>query len=671
MSSFKILRLISVILISASSFLVVLPYQARASGGTTPITYAWVNHVGNVQTAEHVASSANGSTLATTLNSTADYIYISNDGGTYWVADTASGQRNWSAIAISADGTHLAATDFGGYVYTSSDSGSSWTTRTNSGQRYWSSIASSADGSHLVAGAANDYIYTSNDHGATWTRQSNSGQHFWTSIGSSYDGNDLVAAGDSATTVYNGDGSVAGYQPTAGYVYVSTDAGVTWTQETTPGSYAWSTVATSNDGTYMYALSGSQGYLYESTDRGVTWQFNTASSGLNFGILGVSGDGLHITALKAGSGTYSSTDGGVTFNPDYTASPPDSGVSMALSADASKVVVAKGSFGGIYVGTQYSSPIISNISSGAPGSNDASIVWNTDTYNEIGGVVYGTTTSYGSSVTSSVPSNSLYQGFVLPNLLPNTTYHYQVQVSDAQGTTTSPDETFTTAPYYTKGTGTGVGGYDPTTFYFTPSDGATVSGSSVQISTASNPGGGSDFPVETQLYVDTTLIAAESTGYIASTTWNSHLVPNGTHTITALTVTQAGYYATSTISVTVNNPVDTTPPSVSFSSPSNGSTVSGASVSLTASASDNTAVYGVRFYVDSVPLGVQDTSSPYATTWDSTGVVDGSHTLKAVAEDTSGNYATSTISVTVSNSQGGGGGGGNPPPAAPVISSIA
>ena len=94
---------------------------------------------------------------------------------------------------------------------------------------------------------------------------------------------------------------------------------------------------------------------------------------------------------------------------------------------------------------------------------------------------------------------------------------------------------------------------------------------------------------------------------------------------------------------------DTTPPSVSLTAPSSGATLFGSSVTLTATASDNVTVANVQFKVDGTNIGSAVTSSPYTTTWNSTGVSDGSHTLYAVAEDTSGNYATSSESVTVEN----------------------
>jgi peptidoglycan hydrolase-like protein with peptidoglycan-binding domain len=99
-----------------------------------------------------------------------------------------------------------------------------------------------------------------------------------------------------------------------------------------------------------------------------------------------------------------------------------------------------------------------------------------------------------------------------------------------------------------------------------------------------------------------------------------------------------------------STPPDTTPPSVSLTAPTNGSLVFGSSVVLTATASDNVAVANVQFKVDGVDIGSAITSSPYTTMWNSSGVSDGSHTLYAVAEDTAGNFATSSISVTVRNS---------------------
>ncbi len=93
---------------------------------------------------------------------------------------------------------------------------------------------------------------------------------------------------------------------------------------------------------------------------------------------------------------------------------------------------------------------------------------------------------------------------------------------------------------------------------------------------------------------------------------------------------------------------DTTAPTVSVSSPTNGASVSG-TTTITANASDNTAVVGVQFKVDGANVGSEDVSAPYTTPWTTTGVTNGSHTVTAVARDAAGNTATATNTVSVNN----------------------
>jgi hypothetical protein len=90
----------------------------------------------------------------------------------------------------------------------------------------------------------------------------------------------------------------------------------------------------------------------------------------------------------------------------------------------------------------------------------------------------------------------------------------------------------------------------------------------------------------------------------------------------------------------------------------NGSGIRGNAVLLSANASDDIAVAGVKFYINGVLFGSEDTSSPYQATFDSTSRTDGSYSIVAAARDTSSNYATSTAAtVTIDNT-------------APVVSDI-
>jgi hypothetical protein len=95
---------------------------------------------------------------------------------------------------------------------------------------------------------------------------------------------------------------------------------------------------------------------------------------------------------------------------------------------------------------------------------------------------------------------------------------------------------------------------------------------------------------------------------------------------------------------------DTTPPTVSLTAPTSGATVSGSSVTVSANATDDTGVVGVQFKLDGSNLNSEDTTSPYSTTWDTTSIANGSHTLTAVARDIAGHTTTSSaVTVTVNN----------------------
>jgi RHS repeat-associated protein len=95
-------------------------------------------------------------------------------------------------------------------------------------------------------------------------------------------------------------------------------------------------------------------------------------------------------------------------------------------------------------------------------------------------------------------------------------------------------------------------------------------------------------------------------------------------------------------------PPDAIPPSVAIASPANGATLSGLAT-ISANASDNAALAGVRFLVDGVSLDNQDTSSPYGMTWDTRDLTNGEHTLTARARDTAGNATSTNVTVTIAN----------------------
>src|SRR5437867_3366592 len=179
-----------------------------------------------------------------------------------------------------------------------------------------------------------------------------------------------------------------------------------------------------------------------------------------------------------------------------------------------------------------------------------------------------------------------------------------------------------------------------------PASGSTVSGT-ISVS-ASVTIIGSLTVAGVQFQLDGANLGGEDTSAPYAVTWNTTRTGNGSHTLTAIARDLLGLRWTSDpVTVTVFN--DTTPPTVSITSPSSGSTVSGP-ISLTAGASDDVGVAGVQFMLDGANLGAEDTIAPYSVSWDTTAASNGSHTLAARARDAAGNASTSSaITVTVSN----------------------
>ncbi|MDO8572405.1 MAG: Ig-like domain-containing protein [bacterium] len=143
---------------------------------------------------------------------------------------------------------------------------------------------------------------------------------------------------------------------------------------------------------------------------------------------------------------------------------------------------------------------------------------------------------------------------------------------------------------------------------------------------------------------------------VVTTSYNDTNLLSGTsysYTVSAIITGGSSSPQSSPVSATTTAVIivpDTTRPTVSLSTPASGTTVSN-TVTVSATASDNVGVIGVQFKIDNVNLGIEDTSTPYSVSWNTTSVGNGSHTLIAVARDNAGNTTTSVGSiVTVLNS---------------------
>jgi Bacterial Ig domain len=93
---------------------------------------------------------------------------------------------------------------------------------------------------------------------------------------------------------------------------------------------------------------------------------------------------------------------------------------------------------------------------------------------------------------------------------------------------------------------------------------------------------------------------------------------------------------------------DTTPPRVSLTSPTVGTTVSGA-ITVSGTAADDVSVSAVKVQVDSGATLLAQGTTSWTSPLDTTSVTDGSHTIAVVAVDSSGNLAATSVTINVSN----------------------
>ncbi len=185
----------------------------------------------------------------------------------------------------------------------------------------------------------------------------------------------------------------------------------------------------------------------------------------------------------------------------------------------------------------------------------------------------------------------------------------------------------------------------PTVSISSPVVNSTVSGTVNIAATASDNVGVS----KVEFYVNGALKATDTTAPY-SYSWNTAAVANGAYSITAKAYDAAGNVKlSSATSLTVKNSVaDTTPPTVSISSPVANSTVKG-NVLVAATVSDNVGVVKVEYYVNG-SLHRTVTTAPFSYNVPTTVADNASYSMYAKAYDKAGNVKQSvTIKFTVKN----------------------
>jgi hypothetical protein len=179
----------------------------------------------------------------------------------------------------------------------------------------------------------------------------------------------------------------------------------------------------------------------------------------------------------------------------------------------------------------------------------------------------------------------------------------------------------------------------PTIAFTAPAPGAALSGTvSLRVQASDDVG-----VVRVDYQLDGASLTSSTTAPFA-VSWNVNYTANGPHTLTAVARDAAGNTASATLPVTVAH--DATPPAVSITAPAPGAIVGG-TVVVSATATDDTGVTAVYFYVDGAYVGAASTA-PYQIAWNTTGATTGAHALQARAYDACGNVGTSAaVNVTV------------------------
>jgi hypothetical protein len=301
-----------------------------------------------------------------------DVLYVSHDSGATWTA-AAVPTGGWNAVASSADGTVLMATETGSRaVYISTDAGTNWS-RAALPVALWQGVACSANGAALYATASRtangspEGVYASADGGATWSQagvppatpngdwgpvacsadgtrvMTGEGAHVWISTNSGMNlrlaftlnppylfSGDQLACGSLACSadgrmVAVGAESLVGYDYSQVAVATSADAGArwAWTLDTIPilgeACSIWWVVCVSADGRRL-AASG--------------WAGVGPAGGLPMGPVLVSEDSGASWLEPPGAPDLASWPGGV---PPGTTNSLAQWTGLALSADGSRL----------------------------------------------------------------------------------------------------------------------------------------------------------------------------------------------------------------------------------------------------------------------------------------------------------------------------------------------
>jgi glucose/arabinose dehydrogenase len=233
-------------------------------------------------------------------------------------------------------------------------------------------------------------------------------------------------------------------------------------------------------------------------------------------------------------------------------------------------------------------------------------------------------------------------GVVSPQTLGESTYAFVSWSNggaEAQSISTPESPTTYTATFSTAI----VGNQPPIVFITTPSPGATLSlgGPITVTATATDPDGA---VAVVEFFERNTSVGIDSIAPY-QVAWTPALL--GPHHLTARASDQGGVVTTSAI-IGVTIVAVAGVPTATITSPADQSQGLVGAINISASATDDGGVAGVRFQLDGVDIGPEDVAAPYGVTLPATSAyTSGQHVIRAQARDLEGNlspWAIATVS---------------------------
>ena len=254
--------------------------RVSADGGTT-----WTHTASNQSTnaTYDVISSADGKVLL--YSASGSFPQVSTNSGATWTNVGGGAFMNVWPSSVTPDGKYSAFFDgtFGhNYLWLSTDSGVTYNANTSAfgGAGLWIS----GNGSRMLSSTtgASGALYISTNAGTSWTKN--------TALSAITSGSFYSASGNVGTSTIMAakDG---------GSVYVSNDTGVTWTTQTALGTGSWKNVAASPDGTKL-VVAKDGGSLYTSKDSGATWTEQLGAGSGTWKSVRITIDNSGVTAIR-------------------------------------------------------------------------------------------------------------------------------------------------------------------------------------------------------------------------------------------------------------------------------------------------------------------------------------------------------------------------------------